>query len=290
MLGKARVIGFALAMLTSPMALAQSYTNGQTLFTDNACGSCHDFLGAMGLQAIRDQVAQRTTPVPGLNYSKSLMALNAALLGTDLDNDLTGMDAQFPAGTFSAAQIADLATYIANMPNPAPTLTHLPFPVLVFAPTAVGATASQTVTVTNSGTAPLVFATNGAATIASGPFSADFSVSTAQASSFCQGMTLQTNGSCTVAVQFSPQAGSAFARSALLALVTTTTPNTTLVSMLGNLPGAPSPVTPPPATPPVGAQPPTNSANAPSSGGGALPWQVVGLLLLSLIPGIRRRR
>ena len=282
MLSKAKIIGFALAMLTSPLAFAQNFANGATLFANNACDSCHDFLGATGLQAIRDQIAQRTTPVPGLNYSKSLMALTAALAGTDLDNDLTGMDALF---VFTDAERADLATYIANLPNPTPMLTHLPFPGPVFAPTAVGASVTQTVTVTNSGTAPLIFATNGAATIASGPFSADFVVSASQAASFCQGVTLQPNaGSCTVAVQFSPQAGASLTRSASLALVTTTAPNTTLVPMSGSLPGAPPAGTPPPPA----TQPPTGgSANSPASGGGALPWQVAGLLLLALIP--RRR-
>jgi Cytochrome c len=282
MLSKVKIIGFVLATLTSPLVLAQSFNAGATLFANNGCDGCHDYLGATGLQAIRDQIAQRTPP-PGLNYSKSLMALTAALAGTDLDNDLTGMDALF---MFTDAERADLATYIANLPNPTPILTHVPFPGLAFPPTAVGASVTQTVTVTNSGTAPLTFATNGAATIASGPFSADFVVSASQAASFCQGVTLQPNaGSCTVAVQFSPQAGASFTRSASLALVTTTAPNTTLVSMSGSLPGAPAAGTPtgtPPAT-----QPPTGSANSPSSGGGALPWQILGLLLLALIP--RRR-
>ena len=206
MLGKARVIAFALAMLASPVALAQgSFTNGQTLFTDNACGDCHEFLGATGLQAIRDQIAQRTTPQPGLNYTKSLMALTAALGGTDLDNDATGMDAMF---MFTDAQRLDLATYIANLPNPTPIVSYSPAVGAVFSATAVGATSTQTVTVTNTGNAALIFATNGAATIATGPFSADFSVSTSQASSFCQSVTLQPGvGSCTVMVQFSPQRG-----------------------------------------------------------------------------------
>ena len=283
MLNKVKIIGLALAMLTSPLVLAQSFTAGATLFANNGCDGCHEYLGATGLQAIRDQIAQRTPP-PGLNYSKSLMALTAALAGTDLDNDLTGMDALF---MFTDAERADLATYIANLPNPTPMLTHLPFPGPVFPPTAVGASVTQTVTVTNSGTAPLTFATNGAATIASGPFSADFVVSASQAGSFCQGVTLQPNaGSCTVAVQFTPQAGASFTRSASLALVTTTAPNTTLVSMSGSLPGAPPPGTPT-GTPPA-AQPPTGSANSPSSGGGALPWQIAGLLLLLTL--ISRRR
>lgn len=268
MLGKARVIGVALATLTSPLALAQgSFTNGQTLW-DNSCVGCHD------LQSRRDQITQR--PPIGLTYPKSLDALTAALTGTDLDGQVTGMG--FLAPMLNTAQRADLATYIANMPDPAPILSHSPFPGPIFPPTAVGVTATETVTVTNIGTAPLIFATNGAATIATGAFSADFSVSTSQGASFCQGMTLQPNsGSCTVMVQFSPQPGSATARNASLALLTTT--STTLVSMLGDLPSATPPVTPAPI----------NSANAPSGGGGALPWQAMGLLLLALIPRLRRR-
>lgn len=286
MSGKARVIGFLLATLASPVALAQaSFTNGQVLWNANGCEGCHDFLGAAGLQAVRDQIAQRPTPVSGLNFQKSLDALNAALTGTDLGGeDSSVMQGLFPAGTFSAAQLADLAAYIANMPTPAPTLSHSPFPGPVFPPTVIGATASQTVTVTNAGSAPLVFAINGAAAIATGPYSADYSVTGAQ----CQGMTLQPGtGSCTVTVQFRPLAGPDVARTASLALVTTAPATPTLVTLFGSVP-APA-ATAPPATPPAGAQPPTNSANAPSSGGGALPWQLVGLLLMAFIPGVRRR-
>ncbi len=263
MFGKARVIGFAMATLTSPLALAQgSFANGETLW-NAGCGGCHD------LQSRRDQISQR--PPIGLTYPKSLDALTAALTGTDLDGQLTGMG--FLAPTLNAAQRADLATYIANIPDPAPILSHLPFPGPVFPPTGVGAIATQLVTVTNIGTAPLIFATNVAATIATGPFSADFSVSTSQGASFCQGMTLQPNsGSCTVMVQFSPQPGPATTRNGSLALLTTT--STTLVSMLGEVPGAAPPTTPAP----------TGSANAPSGGGGALPWQAMALLLLVLTP------
>jgi mono/diheme cytochrome c family protein len=136
MLSKVRAIGFALAMLTSPLVFAQNFNAGATLFANNGCDGCHEYLGATGRDAIRDQIAQRTTPVPGLNYSKSLMALTAALAGTDLDNDATGMDLLL--FMFTDAERADLATYIANLPNPTPILTHLPFPGPVFPPTAVG--------------------------------------------------------------------------------------------------------------------------------------------------------
>ena len=48
MLSKVRVIGFALAMLTSPLVFAQSFTAGATLFANNGCDGCHEYLGARG--------------------------------------------------------------------------------------------------------------------------------------------------------------------------------------------------------------------------------------------------
>lgn len=283
--GHARVIGFLAAMLIAPAALAQSgnFANGQALWNARTCEDCHEYLNATGLQAVRDQIAQRVTLGAGLNFAKSFSALMAALNGIDLDNDATGMDGIFPSGTFSAAQIADLATYIANMPNPAPVLSYTPFPGPVFPATAAGAIASQAITVTNSGTAPLVFANNGAAQIASGPYAADYSVTGAQ----CQGLTLQPGmGSCTVTVQFRPILGADVSRTASLALLTTSSATPALVPMFGTL-SVPAAATPPAGTPPATAPAPANSANSPS-GGGALPWQLAGLLLLALLPGARR--
>ena len=272
----ATAILFALAMLTSPLALAQgNFANGQILWTNNNCADCHEFLGAAGLQAVRDRIAQRLPT--GLTYQKSFNALTTALTGTSIDQLPTGMD----GFVFSATEVADLAMFIANMLNPAPMLSHTPFPGPIFPPTAVAAMASQTVTVTNTGTAVLVFATNGAAQVASGPNVADFSVTGAQ----CQGMTLQPNvGSCTVTVQFRPTAGTDVARNASLALVTMTSPNPTLVPLFGTVLSAPPASTPPGTTPA-----PAGAANAPSSGGGALPWQALGVLFLALIAGGRRR-
>lgn len=281
MVGRAKIIGFALAMLLSPLALAQpSYSNGQALWTANGCADCHEFLGAVGIQAIRDQISMR--PPAGLSFTKSLDALNAALTGTDLDGDDSSvMLGLFPPGTFSSAQLADIAVFIANMPTPAPTLTYSPFPGPIFPPTAASAMASQSVTVTNTGTAAMIFATNGAAQIASGPYAADFSVTGAE----CQGMTLQPNaGSCTVTVQFRPAAGADISRTASLALVTTTSAMPTLVPMFGTLQAAAPAATPPAATAPA----PGNSANSPSGGAGSLPWQLVSVLLLVLLPGVRR--
>jgi hypothetical protein len=193
------------------------------------------------------------------------------------------MDGLFPPGTFSAADIADLTAFIANMPNPAPMLSFTPPIGPVFPATAAGATASQTVTVINTGNLSLIFAVNGAAQIAPGPFADDFSVSGAQ----CQGMTLQPGtDSCTVTVQFRPGMGSTTARSASLALTTITSPTLTLVPLFGTLFVAAS------STPPSGTAPaptaPNNSANAPS-GGGVLPWQTIGLLLLALMAARRYR-
>ncbi|MGH6612002.1 MAG: c-type cytochrome [Burkholderiaceae bacterium] len=284
MLNRVRIVGFVLALLTSPLALAQTgnFANGQLLFNNNGCGDCHEFLGAAGLQAIRDQIAQRLPS--GLTYAKSLTAFNAALTGTDLDNDATGMDGLFPPGTFSAADVADMATFIANMPNPAPILSYMPAIGPVFPPTAAGATASQTVTVTNTGTAPLIFAVNGAAQISTGPFASDFSVTAAQ----CQGVTLQPEvGNCTVTVQFRPAGGSDTARSASLALTTTTSATPTVVPLFGTLFVSAS------STPPSGTTPttpaPGSAANSPS-GGGSLPWHALGLLVLAMLASRGRRR
>ncbi len=281
-----RILVFAYALSAAPLALAQSgsFANGQTLWNANGCEGCHEYLTATGVQAVRDQIAQRLTPVTGLNFAKASLALIAALSGIDLDNDETGMDGIFPAGTFSAAQVADLATYISNMPNPAPVLSYTPFPGPVFPATAAGAVASQTITVTNSGTSPLTFAVSGAAQIASGPHAADYSVTDAQ----CQGVTLQPAvGSCTVILQFRPVAGADLSRTASLALLMATSATPLLVPMVGSL-SVPAAAAPPTGTPPATTPAPGNSANSPA-GAGAVPWQLLGLLVLASIPGIRRQ-
>lgn len=303
MQGKVKVLGLMLAMLfASPVAYAQgNFASGQMIWNDenNGCENCHDDgQGNGGVVAVRNQIRQRPLPVAGLTYQKSLNALNMALAGMDPDGNPTGMDGLFPAPFFSAAQLADLAQYISNMPNPAPLVSYLPAIGPVFPATAVGASSTQVLTVSNTGTAPLIFANNGAASIATGPFSSDFTVNPSQAPTFCQGKTLEPNvGSCTVSVLFSPQAGSATARNAQLTLTTTAPSTPTSVSMFGNLPvqaaTTPPVTTPPPAagTPPGGTTAPGNSANAPSDGGGgALPWQAAGLLLLALLAGMRRKK
>ena len=65
--------------------------------------------------------------------------------------------------------------------------------------------ASATVTIRNTGTAPLTFATNNAVTIATGGDAADFRI----ASATCNpGSTLAANsGNCTINVTFTPAAG-----------------------------------------------------------------------------------
>ncbi|MEP6609555.1 MAG: hypothetical protein ABJA83_12860 [Burkholderiaceae bacterium] len=281
MLSKAKIVGFALAVLTAPVAQGQAvYLDGETLFNNSACGDCHESPGAEGLQAIRNQIAQRLQPAPGLNYTKSLAALKAALDGVDLDTEATGMDGLFPVGTFSDAMLANLAVYIANMPTPAPTLTYLPFPGPIFPPTAVGATSVQTITVTNTGTLPLVFAINGAAQIAAGQHADDYSVTAAQ----CQATTLQSGvGSCTVNIQFRPVAGTDVGRAASLSLQSTTSAAPAQIPLFGTLQASA-----PASTPPTGTAPaPSTSANAPS--GGALPWQMIGVLLIALLPPRVRR-
>jgi mono/diheme cytochrome c family protein len=234
--------------------------NGQILFDNNACASCHT------LAAQRAQIANRAPNVGTLNFDKSLAALNAALSGTDLDGIATGMNVQF--GSLTMQQRADIAAYIAGLPAPAPIVTYSPAGGPVFPATAVGSTSSATVTITNSGTADLVFVTNNAVTIATGGNDADFRVT----ASTCPGVTLQPNsGNCTINVTFQPLAGPAPTRTASLGLTTTT--GVSLVPMTGTVAASPPP-------PPGAANPPS------SGGGGALP--MLGLLLIAASAALRR--
>jgi hypothetical protein len=81
----------------------------------------------------------------------------------------------------------------------APALTYAPSGGAVFPATVAGATSCAVVTITNTGTANLVFAVNNAVSIASGGNAADFRIT----SSNCPGVTLQPNqGNCTINVTF----------------------------------------------------------------------------------------
>ncbi len=269
-----RIVG-ALALLASASSSAQTAgdsTAGQQLFNTTLspqCAGCHSTTNAAAansLTIIRTNITNRATSAGAagtMSFAKALEALDRGLTGTSLGGATTGMNGFY---TLTSVQRGDLAAYIAGLAGPAPILSYSPSGGAIFAATAVGATTSATVTIRNSGTAPLTFATNNAVTLATGGDAADFRVS----SSTCPGITLAPNsGSCTISVSFTPAAGSSLTRTAAIGLTTTT--STSLVPMAGSVAVAT-------AAPPTGS-----AANPPSSGGGGggLEALWVGLLLLA---------
>jgi mono/diheme cytochrome c family protein len=276
-------------VLIVPVALAGSIASAQTTGDSNAgqqlftttlspqCSGCHSTTNASAansLATIRNNITNRVTAAGAagtLNFAKALEALDRALTGTTLGGAVTGMNGFY---TLTSTQRGDLAAYIAGLAGLAPILSYSPNPGgATFSATAIGASSNATVTLRNTGTAPLTFATNNAITIATGGDSADFSI----ASTTCMpGSSLAPNGTCTITARFTPSAGTSLQRSASIGVETTT--NRSLVPMLGNV-AVPSSVTPP-----------TGSANAPSSGGGgSLQW-VALLLLAGLVPLRRAER
>jgi mono/diheme cytochrome c family protein len=247
------------AVLMASLAWAQSTlpgnsTTGEALWSANGCSGCHTVTKARG-----DITARAPA---GMSFDKALAALNAALNGTDLDNNVTGM--QGFAASLNVTNRNDIAAYIAGLAGPAPIISYTPAGGAIFTATAVGASSNATVTIRNTGTAPLTFAMNNAVTIATGGDTSDFRV----ASTTCNpGSSLAANsGSCTITATFTPTAGSSLTRTASIGLATTT--STSLVPMQGSV------------SVPAAAAPPTGSANPPSSGGGgALQWPAVILAL-----------
>ena len=255
------------AALLASVAWAQSTlpgnsTTGEALWNANGCSGCHTLTKARG-----DITARAPA---GMSFDKALAALNAALSGTDLDNNATGMQSFAPS--LNATNRNDIAAYIAGLAGPAPIISYTPTGGAMFTATAVGASSNATVTIRNTGTASLTFATNNAVTIATGGDATDFRI----ASATCNpGSTLAPNsGSCTITATFTPAAGSSLTRTASIGLATTT--STSLVPMQGSV------------SVPAAAAPPTGSANPPSSGGGgALPWAAV-ILGLACLAFVRR--
>ena len=251
---------------------------GQQLFTTTlspACASCHSTTNSAAtnaLASIRNNITARATPAGAagtMSFAKALEAFDRALTGTTLGNAVTGMNGFF---TLTATQRGDLAAYIAGLAGPAPSLRYAPTSGPIFAATAVGATSSSTVTISNVGTADLVFMTNNAVTIANGGDAADFRVS----ASSCPGVTLRPNaGNCTISVTFAPAAGASMTRTASIGLTATT--GSSLVPMAGTVSAAA-------AAPPAGS-----AANAPSSGGGGSIGLVWMLALLGLVAGVGTR-
>lgn len=276
-----RILGSALLAAVVLPSMAQTTgdsTAGQQLFTTTLsppCEGCHSTTNAAAansLTSIRNSITNRATPAGAagtMSFAKALEALNAALNGSTLGGAVTGMNGLFPALT--TTQRGDLAAYIAGLAGPAPSLRYSPASGATFAATAVGATASATVTISNVGTANLVFVTNNAVTIATGGDAADFRVT----ASTCPGVTLPPNvGNCTVNVTFAPTAGASLTRTASIGLATTT--GITLVPLAGSVVAA--------------APPSTNSAaNSPSSGGGGSVELVCLVALLGLLTGVGAR-
>ncbi len=233
---------------------------GELLWNSNGCSGCHTVTKARG-----DITARAPA---GMSFDKALAALNAALNGADLEGNVTGM--QSFAALLSTTNRNDIAAYIAGLAGPAPIISYSPTGGAIFPATAVGASASATVTIRNTGTAALTFATNNAVTLATGGDAADFRVTT----SSCPATTLQPNvGSCTINVTFTPLAGSSLTRTASIGLATTTA--SSLVPLAGSVAVAP---------------PATSAAVAPSSGGGGSLHWVALLLLAGLVPLRRAER
>lgn len=253
---------------------------GQQLFTATlspACAGCHSTTAgtadARSLTSIRAAITNRATPAGAagtMSFAKALEALDRALTGISLGNQPTGMNGLY---TLTATQRGDLAAYLAGISAPAPVISYTPAAGAIFPATAVGASASATVTVSNTGTAPLTFLTNNAVTIASGGDSADFRVT----ASTCPGVTLQPNsGNCSVNVTFAPTAGTSLTRTASVGLATTAT--TRLVPLQGTVTAA--------AQPPAGGG--GSAANPPTGGGGGVtPWLALAVLCGAL--AVRRR-
>ena len=273
-------------LLAAAAVQAQTTGNsntGQQLFTTTLtppCESCHSTTNdadPRSLKSIRDKITARVTPAGGgstMSFAKALEAFDQALTGTSLGGVVTGMNGFY---TLDPTQRADLAAFIAGIVGPAPILRYAPASGPIFPATAVGATASATVTITNVGTGDLVIATNDAVTMATGGDVADFRIT----ASTCPGLTLRPDAdNCTISVTFQPTAGASLTRTASIGL--TTASGTSLVPVAGSV-----------SVPAAAAAPtsPTSAANPPASGGGgAFDWlAAVGLLILPLIRRSPRR-
>lgn len=251
------------AVLLASAASAQSTlpgnsTNGELVWNANGCSGCHTVTKQRGDITVRAPA--------GMSFDKALAALTAALNGTDLDGNATGMQSFAPS--LSTTDRNDIAAYLAGLAGPAPVISYSPTGGAIFPATAVGASSSSTVTIRNTGTAALTFATNNAVTVATGGDAADFRVN----ASTCPAQTLQPNaGSCTIDVTFTPAAGASLTRTASLGLVTTT--SASLIPLAGSV---------------AVVAPPSSAANPPATGGGGgLAFGGIGLLLAA---AVARRR
>lgn len=171
----------------------------------------------------------------------------------------------------------------------APLLGYAPAGGPLFEPTQAGTNSPAIrVTITNVGTANMMFPASGVAAITTGFNPSDFRV----AATTCVAATpLQPNtGNCTVDVTFAPTAAGAATRTAILLISHSGgADQVPLTGVVIGATGAGSPA-PPPST---GGG--TNPSAAPtggssSGGGGEVAWQWLGLLCLLALSTARRRR
>jgi len=148
---------------------------------------------------------------------------NKSLVPKLIDTSGAGTPSTF--GAISAGPFAGGFTIARGPATTAPAATATPDP-LAFGSQAVGSTSSASnVTVTNTGTADLVFGT-GAATL-SGTNAADFAITT----DGCSGQTVIPTATCTISLTFTPSA--AGARSADLEVASNDPATPTTVALTG---------------------------------------------------------
>jgi hypothetical protein len=212
--------GLAIAALAglSAEAWAQNAVRGRMLyFTTNAaplsCGTagCHDGFPAI----VKNNVNRGTT---------------GAVIQAAINTNKGGMG--FLVAHVNATDAADIAAYIANPAagggGAAITLSAM---TLTFAGQAVGSTsAPQTITVSNTGAAPLTLSALTLGGVAMGDFT--------RAGTCTAGGSIAPNANCTIQVNFAPTAVGA--RSAMLTLTHNATGGSSVITLNGTGQAAPA--------------------------------------------------
>ncbi len=199
-------------------AMAQSATNGATLYGTN-CAGCHG--------------TPNTTLNGGTGFYKITRGWDATVIkGTTQSTNALYVPMMASFAGYSDAQFNDLAAYIAPLQNKTPSYIVVAAPVAslsanaqTFGNVTVGATsAAQTINITNTGTAAL---TVSSVTSNNTAFAVTHTCTT-----------VAVNGSCTVTTTFTP--GSAAAATGTLSIVTNA--GTQTVALSGTGTAAPAPV------------------------------------------------
>ena len=202
----------ALALLAATAAHAQDAANGKVLYNtrygtqNQGCYSCHGIQG--------NTLVNRNNIANGVN--------NPPVIQAAIDNNTGNMG--FLKPFLNPTQVADIAAYLGN-----PGLVGLGAPQasasptsLAFAATAVGATsASQTVTLSNPGSATLTLSA-----LSASPAAFRVTGGTCHA-----GGTVAAGARCTHTIAFAPSAGGAASGS--LTVTHNASPSTTTVALSG---------------------------------------------------------